>query len=348
MSMPGYLQESRDPTYGGYITRVTNTAGWRNNYAKSAAWNADGSRVALFGYGNRLLDGTTYKDLGALSGLPGRPTWSNVDPNIIWGTNNGDNRLKRYDISTGKTTYRAFPGFSEVDLGNAEGNISDDDRYIGLIAYPTGGGVSCLMYDSQADQVVGSKSIGAEPDWLSTSPSGTWIVVRYISSGTGQTNGFWLFDRKCERVRQLASEASHADFARASDGTELLIHHRSSGRITARQLSADKTWDLLSGSAFTNGHVSGRAIDRWGWVYLSNHVYSTSGVPGHDQLVAVKTDGSGTVQVFAHAHTIQPIGTYSYEASTMAAPNRDGSKIIWGGRWNNSGNIYSYVVEMQP
>ena len=101
---------------------------------EDAAWNADGSRAAFFGYGNRLLDGNTYQDLGGLPGLPGRATWSNVDPDLIWGTNNGDNRLKRYRVSTGQTTYRAFPGYTEVDLGNAEGNLSDDDRYIALLA----------------------------------------------------------------------------------------------------------------------------------------------------------------------------------------------------------------------
>jgi hypothetical protein len=346
--MPGYLQTTRDPTFGGYITRISKTDGWRNTYAKNAAWNADGSRAAFFGYGNRLLDGETFEDLGSLSGLPGRPIWSNVDPDIIWGTNNGDNRLKRFNVRTRTTTYRAFSGYSEVELGNGEGNISDNDRYIGLIGYPTTGGIQCLMYDSQSDQVLGTGSLGAEPDWLSTSPTGQWIVVRYKAAGTGQTNGFWLFDRQCRRVRQLAPEASHADFARLADGTELLVHHRSAGRITARQLSADRTWDLLSGSAFTTGHVSGRAIDMWGWVFLSNHAYSSTGTKGFDQIVAVKTDGSGQVRVFAHARTIQPIGSYVYDASTHAVPNRDGTKVMWGGRWNNSGGLYSYVVQMQP
>jgi hypothetical protein len=344
---PGYLQEVRDPVFGGRITRISDTAGWRNLYAKSAAWNADGSRAALFGYGNRLLDGRTYRDLGSLPGLPGRPTWSNVNPRIIWGTNNDDNRLKRYNIVTKRTTYRSFPGFREVDLGNGEGNISDKDRFFALIAYPRRGGVGILMYDRKRDKVLGYSPLGIEPDWAGASPSGKYIVVRYPRSGTGRTEGFWLFDRRANRKRLLSAEVSHADFARLPNGAEILVHHRSGGRITARLLSRPRTWDLLRGSAFTDGHVSGRNIKKWGWVFLSNHVRRRDGLPGQDQIIAVKTDGSGKVKVFSHARTIQAAGSYSYAASTMAVPNRNGTKVMWGGRWNGSGGIYAYVVTLR-
>jgi hypothetical protein len=84
---------------------------------------------------------------------------------------------------------------------------------------------------------------------------------------------------------------------------------------------------------------------------VSNHVhYGNTTTPGYDQLAAIKTDGSGTMQVWAHARTIQDnsAGGYEYAASTHAVPNRDGTKIMWGGRWNSSGSVYSYVVAMEP
>jgi hypothetical protein len=141
--------------------------------------------------------------------------------------------------------------------------------------------------------------------------------------------------------RHLYSNTTHSDFARLADGTEVLVNL--DGGVRAIRLADGTSQVILSGSAFPNGHVSGRNIHRWGWVYLSNHVSSTSN-PGHDQIVAVKTDGSQQVQVWCHARTWQG-GTFVYERSTFAVPNRTGDKVMWGGRWNDTGsNVYSYVV----
>jgi hypothetical protein len=348
LSMPGYLAEVRDPTYGGYITRVSNTAGWRNQYAMKTAWNADGSRAAFFGYGARLLDGVTYQDLGGLSGLPGRATWSNVDPDLVWGTGN-DNRVRKYKPSNGTTTFLTVPGgFTSVDLGNAEGTLSDDDRYMALLATVSGGGYRALLWDSVSNTVAINATLPNEPDKVQASPSGRYMVVSYEPNGTGPNQGNKIYDRLAANPatpRHLNNVSSHSDFARRADGTELYVII--DGGLQAIRLSDGQATTLLSG--WPGGHISGRNIDRWGWVYVSNHVYwSSRTYPGYDQLMAVKTDGSGTIQVWAHARTIQDGNAYQYDASTFATPNRDGTKIMWGGKWNATGSIYSYVVAMEP
>ena len=207
-----------------------------------------------------------------------------------------------------------------------------------------------MLYDSVADTVVITATLPAEPDNLSASPSGRYMVVSYGPDGSGPSQGNKIYDRLAtdpSTPRHLSNVSSHQDFARRTDGTELLVSIDNG--IRAVRLSDGQSTLLLAGSNFNNGHISGRNIDRWGWVYLSNHVYYGSGtLPGHDQIAALKTDGSGTLQVFAHAHTIQPADTYDYDASTHAVPNRDGTKVMWGGRWDDSGGMYSYVVAMEP
>jgi hypothetical protein len=348
MAMPGYLQEVKDPTYDGSITRITNNAGWRNTYARIGAWNADGSRIHLIGYGNRLLNGRTYEDLGSVPHL-GNPTWSNTNPNVIWNTSNGDNRLKRYDITSGtNSTFHTFGGYTGIDLGPSETTISDNDRYIALIGYLSSGGREVFLFDTQSKAVLFKAGLPAEPDWAGVSPTGRYVVVSYGPDGSGTAQGYKIYDRDAanpSQPRHLANKTSHSDFARLADGAELLIHLNNG--VSAVRLANGQSWVILSNSAFPNGHVSGKAIDRWGWVYLSNHVYGSMGTPGHDQIVAVKTDGSETVQVFAHARTVQPTGSFVYERSTFAVPNRDGTKVIWGGRWNGGGNVYSYVVRVK-
>jgi hypothetical protein len=203
------------------------------------------------------------------------------------------------------------------------------------------------MYDSVADTVVIAATLPAEPDWVSVSHSGRYMVVSYGSDGSGPSQGYKIYDRLSgdpSTPRHLANATSHSDFARLADGTEILVHFNNG--LSAVRLSDGQSTRLLSG--WSTGHISGRNIDRWGWVYLSQNVYYDSGTPGHDQLVAVKTDGSGTMQVWAHARTIQSSSGYEYAASTHAVPNRDGTKIMWGGNWNDTGNMYSYVVAMEP
>lgn len=345
LALPGYLQSVKDPTFAGTITRISNVDGYRNQYPKNAAWNVDGS-YAFLGYGERLLDGNTYEDLGSIAQAPGRATWSNVDPDIIWGTHNGDNRLKKYSVSKNSTTYRTFSGYTEVDLGNGEGNISDDDKYVGLIAYPSTGGIQAMHFDIANDKILYTTTLPTEPDWVSVSHSGRYMVASYGPDGTGPAEGNKIYDRLSSnpsQPRHLYSKSSHSDFVTMEDGTEVLV--LIDGPIKAVRLSDGASWNILSGSGF--GHISGRAIDRPGWIYVSQNVFDNSSTPGHDQIAAVKVDGSQTVQVFSHARTIQPRAEYVYAESTHAVPNRDGTKVMWGGRWNDTGGMYSYVVEVK-
>jgi len=94
-------------------------------------------------------------------------------------------------------------------------------------------------------------------------------------------------------------------------------------------------------------HVSTRNYDRPGWVYVS--YWPGPGRRFNDEIVAVKLDGSGAVERYAHTRT-ETSGCYRCEAH--AVPARDGKRVLWASNWmaNAAGTgsklvIQAYVVD---
>jgi len=76
-------------------------------------------------------------------------------------------------------------------------------------------------------------------------------------------------------------------------------------------------------------HVSARSYDRRGWVYVSYFAQRPL-KKYNDEVVAVKLDGSGSVERLAHQHSLTP---KCYRCETHAVPSRDGSKLMFASDW---------------
>ena len=57
-------------------------------------------------------------------------------------------------------------------------------------------------------------------------------------------------------------------------------------------------------------------------------------------MVAVKTDGSGTVEVFGFTHHTD---TSTYAAQPHAVPSRDGKRVLFASEWGGAG-IFAYIT----
>ncbi len=75
-------------------------------------------------------------------------------------------------------------------------------------------------------------------------------------------------------------------------------------------------------------HASAQNLDRPGWVYVS--YFKAEGRRFSDEILAVKMDGSQTVERICHTHTL-PKGCYRCEAHP--APSRDGRRVIFASNW---------------
>ena len=75
-------------------------------------------------------------------------------------------------------------------------------------------------------------------------------------------------------------------------------------------------------------HVSTRSQDRPGWAYVS--FFKSDGRRFSDELVAVKLDGSRTVERYAHMHSVT---SGCYRCEQHPAPSPDGSMIAFASNW---------------
>jgi hypothetical protein len=68
-----------------------------------------------------------------------------------------------------------------------------------------------------------------------------------------------------------------------------------------------------------------------------------------DEVVAVRLDGSGAVQRFAHKHSLF---SGCYRCESHAVPSRDGRRVLWASNWafhcvscTATNDIKTYVVD---
>ncbi len=61
---------------------------------------------------------------------------------------------------------------------------------------------------------------------------------------------------------------------------------------------------------------------------------------GQDQLVAVKTDGSRTVEVFGFANHRNT----TYNSQPQATVSRDGTRVLFASEWGAS-NVYAFIAQ---
>ena len=334
---PAYLSSVLDPTLGTTTTRISSAAGVRHSYSRISAWNSDGSRILLgFSYPGRMLDGRTYADLGSFAQISGA-IWSNTNPNKLFGTDaqgNG-NRIYSQNATTGAlTVLHAFSGYSYVTIGDGEGGVSDDDRYIALLGYPSTGGKHIIVFDLVNRTVVADALAPSGTDNVQISRKGNYVVV--VGSATRR------YTRSLASSIQLYPYGNHGDNALDANGNEIYVANSTGNGVKSFRLSDGAATVLIpEGSAFGYGHTSGRNILRPGWIYLS--VYDntvTAGQPGRDQLIAVKTDGSGTVEVYGFSHHTN---TTTYAMQPHAVPSPDGRHVLFASEWGTT-SVHAYVV----
>jgi hypothetical protein len=149
----------------------------------------------------------------------------------------------------------------------------------------------------------------------------------------------------------------HADMALDPfDGDEdVLIGGRSCpgsaiGHVVKVRLRDGKVTALTSPSNEPSfEHASARNIDRPGWVYVG--FYRAEGKKFSDEVVAVKLDGSGSVERYSHKRSVFS-GCYRCESHPV--PSRDGHRILFASNWAEncgglcgaSGDIKDYVVSL--
>jgi hypothetical protein len=380
--MPGYLTPLTDPAFGTRVSRVSDglamgvdlTGGekfryLRNAYSKKQAWNSDGSLLLLqMTSPAPLLDGRSYRFLRMVT-PPGDATWSNTQPDRIFGIRPSAGDFISQDVTTGARRVEAhFDGYANLRLGDGEGNLSDDDRWAALHGTTATGEHDVILLD-RSTGVSRSRRLNAEPNWIGMSHSGAYVVVSYNKVGTDADHGTVVFDRRLNFLRNIDRGVSHADVVYDTTGREVYVAGNDCtidappaarcsvpAVVSAFPLDGSRSYPVIARSAGYNPHgehISGRALARRGWAVISDSGAPGPALtyPGRDQVFAVQVNPADdatrpVAQPFAMVHHVR--GTV-YQAWAMASVDPTGSRVVWGSEWAAGplAPVYAYVAE-QP
>ncbi len=261
-------------------------------------------------------------------------------------------------------------------------------RVVDMDSYPT-------LRITSSDFMINTDcpSTGCGVDWASISPSGKYAVVSYqwdyprvfnvdpdtlsitvhpmpVSSpecpvDTGSHTG-----PKKDPTKGYIYDLGHADMAfNPFDANEevLVGQYRhwctnvvpGAGTVIMVRLMDNKVTTLtMPPNEEDSWHISTRNFKRPGWVYVSYHYYNTS-KRFYDEIIAVKMDGSQTVERLAHSHSNNAAGgDIGYRSETHAVPSWDGRRVIFASNWSRycsptcgsytTYDVQDYVIETTP
>lgn len=354
---------------GTMITRISDAEGFgvsdrviKHDYARRAAWNADGTRVLLVNpWPARVLDATSWAPIGEPHRTPTDALWSNLDPDRMFGLS--ADQLVSYSVSMrSSTVLRAFPGYDALSIGGGEGVQSDDDRYLVLIGR-NAGGIDVISYDTLDDRVAivsfeGASGPNGDIDWAGVSPSGRFVVVKIDTAIAGFARGFHVFDRLSMQPLWLVlpDSTSHSDIGFDAEGHEVLVAAgaASSALVSIRLETGVERTELSAAAISFNVHVSCRNRLRPGWCYVSTYADTaaarvTNG-PAYlsRSIIGLRLDGSGTVERYSPAFFADDAVDLVYDRQAWAVPNPWGDQVLFASDWGDpsgTARIESYVAQ---
>ena len=379
---PDYLvpvPETTNPSFGTMITRITDQAAFgladmaiTHHYSKTQPWNADGTRLMLGRRRYPLLDGNDYRMVPSNNIFsPANSQWSHKDPNKVFSADEDDFyivTLNPADDSQSFTVLRSFPGYSDLSIGMQEGTVSIDDRVVALTGRKTTGphgldDLYVIVYDIWNDAILSETrfdnkftTAADRIDWVSVSQSGNYVLFSWSPDGTARDQGvevYQVVNGVLTFRRQLAPVAGHGDCGFDSSGNEVYVQADFDPANPGVSLSSfrldngTRVTQLLEGgnnSPWHAAHVSCRSYKRPGWCYISTQSQQANLATNSKEVLAVKLDGSFTVERFGWTHN----HSVSYESEAHPVPNPDGTKILFKSNWDGTtvdDPVYSYVIE---
>ena len=372
-----------EPVFGTSVMRLTNAlsigkSGVVPEYSKRQAWNCDESLMLLrAGSGEVLLyNGSTYqfqKELGTIGG--DNIFWHPTDPSLLYYFL--DNVFYSFNVDSElPTILHTFDAYAIIGM-RAEGNISNNGRYCALVGQDVAGDPKALLtYDIISNEVISMETFPVTIesfDWVSISPKGNYVVVDYADEVTGNYHGVEVYDRSFNRLWQKPLGAAHSDLGIDANGDEVLImgfyDSGTNSEFIKKFLLSDGTeTNLLEFSYLFDYHISCRNEQRPGWCFISTFDYvgrltdkadnpALDWLPFEDEVFALKMDGSGKVERYAHHHSrrYSPItpdsDTSVYISEPHATISRHADRILFGSNWRENvsfeSSVDTYVIDLR-
>jgi hypothetical protein len=373
LSLPGYLESYVDPDFNTKITRISKTltsdplVSWgdivRHHYSKDQAWSAKMTHMLIQ---NRaigssisaspsylLLNGQNYTFDQVLSISPDEIRWHPTDDNVMIYTKR--NSLYRYRVAEKSSelihTFTEYPNNRFAIAMLWEGNLSFNGRMISFLSRMSNGTYDIYSYDMETGSKGIVKNFSSKPDWISSSPSGKYVVMQWVDPSRENTD---VYDKNMNFIRRFPVDISHYDMTFDDDGvTEIAVG-------TAKPSGGGKLIKvpLISGGSIVLtdrgwvDHTSTRNIASGKWAigtFMEQKSSASSDRKLLGEIVAVKLDGSGEVRRLAHTRGKIGPGRSAYPSETQASVSPDGTKIVFASNWRESNGlpINSFVIDLR-
>ena len=373
-----------DPVFGTCLVRVTDrrqdlvegdeSTGLKNVYARVQAFNADGSRLLVYGTDGYwyLYDAATLTPLGEVP-LGDEPRWDTRDPALVYHLEPEEMWLMAYDIETGSNEIvRDFgPDLAGWDIAAVwtrhEGSPTRDRDAWGLMAEDGDWIPSAfLVYDRINDQVTirdmrGVSGIEDDVDHVTISPLGTYYLASFdracengMLGDDAHPCGLMVYDRDLSNGRSLLRVIGHYDPVLDVEGREVIVYQGidtdelsmldlETGQVTA-------LWPIDFRHTGIGLHFSGLAYDRPGWAVVSTHDNDPGSYTWMDeQVFLVELKEHGRVVRLAHTHSlVEDERELDYWAEPHASTNADLTRIVFGTNWGRtgSGEVEMYMIAL--
>lgn len=363
---PAYLAPIIDPVFGTTITRISDRLAFgrprapalRHSYSKRQPWNSDQSLLMLYWTTPApLLDGSTYELLGWVN-VPSETVWMHTDPHSVIGIAGG-HRLIRFNVLTGQREILApLDRYRKVLIGAGEGNLSNDDRYVVLFGSPRGHAhrsTDLLVFDLLERRMISRRRFGrSRINWSDSSTfdnatisqSGRHVILSFARRGSAPRRGIHSYDLDLRDERFLSQHGGgHFDACIDAADRDVMLITGPNGDLITIDLQTGERRTELTGVSWSI-HISCRNTDRPGWAYVSEfYERGEARYLNEDEVFALRLDGSGTVERFAHEHYSN---REDYPREAHGVPSPDGARVLWASDWGlPRGPIYSYVAEQR-
>jgi hypothetical protein len=356
-----------DSTFGAKVKKLSDTTWSKQLYSRQQPLSPDGKLLQLDSTSGRII--VNMSDLSVAKGptvtINSGSRWPNtvtagfLSAPFLYTTGGSPKSVfsKRTISSLALTTIHDFSGLglANMEIGDAEGNLSNDDLWV-VFQGSVSGAEKVVLYSMAGTGGTNSDGVGVlfpcspRANNATVSQSGQYVGVQFATSETGLNTGttdrgIWLFRASdfftgandYGRIRQMStSGGQHWDFGYDSAGNEVAVVYKGSNLITHRLSDGTERNELTGTGAMAFGHISCRNIWQPGKVTLSCYDSTAgAGLKGNDQVGVLDLDGTGTWHPFCFSHHSND----HYNNDPMAVPSQDGKRQFFTTEWGGDNTI---------
>ncbi len=326
----------------------------RHQYSRRQAWNADETLLDLNG---GIVDADDASVVLVNPPISSERNWSNLDPRLIYAIryNPDPNEFGVFSVETGEfETLHRFEQYEKCTIGEGEGNLSNDDRYVVLVCLDAQQVRTMISFDIEKGKVLGRLKARKDLNWASFTQTGEFIVVENNQPDTGLKEQLLRYTPDFRKETLLTDERSHGDLGIDQDGDDVfvMIHWK---RLSYLVIATGKT--VVLGVAdrqnpIGHGHVSCRSIRRPGWCFLSSYDGALGAFRLGEQrslwdrtkhLMKLQTDsspGSAEFEQWGFHYSTSD----SYDAQPKASVSPSGEQAIFTTDWGGTQEINDFVI----